>query len=66
MEFDFGDAFIGRQEMTREEYRSHCAEVSKRALMALIAKIEEPFGGGLSDILNDTVGRIERLQEKEK
>ena len=40
-------------------------EVSVRFLTALVSKVEEPFGGELSDILNEAVERIERLQNEQ-
>lgn len=48
--------------MTEAEYAAHRIEQSRRAIMALIAKVERPDGDKLSDILVRAVNEIEALQ----
>lgn len=50
--------------MTEEEYTEYRMEQSRRALMALIAKVEWPDGDALSEILVKAVNSIEQLQEE--
>lgn len=64
-DFDFEGIFSGCRGMTWEEYHRYCMEVSVRLLTALVSKVEGPFGGELSDILNEAVERIERLQNEQ-
>ena len=51
--------------MTDREYYMHRLEMSRRALMELIAKVEHPCGDELSEILVEAVNRIEDLQNEE-
>lgn len=50
--------------MTQKEYYEHRLEESRKALMALIAKVEHPIGDKLSDVLVQAVNKIEELQEE--
>lgn len=53
-------------EMTCEEYYHYRLEESRRGLMALLEKVEVPFGDNLSDALLDAIRKVERLQEEAK
>lgn len=54
----------GVQDMTAEEYAEHTTEMSRRALMELLAKVERPDGDPLTGILITAVNAIEELQEQ--
>lgn len=52
-------------QMTEEEYQGFTREMSRRALMQIIAKVERPDGDPLTAILTRAVDELEALQEVE-
>ena len=49
--------------MTAEGYNAYRLEMTRRALMALNAKLEAPYGNELSEILSRAIDEVEALQE---
>lgn len=53
------------KQMTQKEYYDYRLEMTRRELMALIAKFEAPYGDEISEILYEAGDRIEILQQEE-
>jgi hypothetical protein len=54
------------QGMTAKEYYAYRLAESQAAIMGLLAKVENPYGDKLSEILLSALHEIEALQDKDE